>query len=240
MKRLAIVLLTICLMAGTLCACASDSGSDTGAETPEPNNDFYDWGMEHISRKDISPDVFLQLPLYRQAASYTCGVACTMSLLRYAGYDFDVREDRLAASLGATEEDGTNYHSIVDYLNSVYYEEEDNKMFEAEAKMNLTIADLTNALDAGKPVICAFQAWGDPADYAEGYEDGHYAIVIGYDAENLYFMDPSTAGVYTYIPQDEFETRWHDYDKDGKCEQLGIIVTLKQTGYDRDDIYKLD
>ena len=53
-------------------------------------------------------------------------------------------------------------------------------------------------------------------------------------------MDPSTAGVYTYIPKVEFETRWHDYDKDGKCEQLGIIVTPKQTAYDKSEIYKLD
>ena len=241
MKKFAVILLTICLMSVMLCACTADNGGmDAHAETPEPNNDFYDWGMDHISMKDISPDVFLEVPLYRQASSYTCGVACTLSILRYAGYDFDVREDRLAATLGSTPEDGTNYHSIVDYLNSVYYEEEDNLMFEAEAKMEMTIDDLMACLDEGKLVICAFQAWGDPEIYAEDYESGHYAVVIGYDDTNLYFMDPSTAGVYTYIPKVEFETRWHDYDKDGKCEQLGIIVTPKQTAYDKSEIYKLD
>ena len=149
MKKFAVILLTICLMSVMLCACTADSGGmDADAETPEPNNDFYDWGMDHISMKDISPDVFLEVPLYRQASSYTCGVACTLSILRYAGYDFDLREDRLAATLGSTPEDGTNYHSIVDYLNSVYYEEEDNLMFEAEAKMEMTIDDLMACLAA--------------------------------------------------------------------------------------------
>ena len=56
MKKFAVILLTICLMSVMLCACTADSGGmDADAETPEPNNDFYDWGMDHISMKDISP-----------------------------------------------------------------------------------------------------------------------------------------------------------------------------------------
>ena len=54
MKKFAVILLTICLMSVMLCACTADSGGmDADAETPEPNNDFYDWGMDHISMKDI-------------------------------------------------------------------------------------------------------------------------------------------------------------------------------------------
>lgn len=31
---------------------------------------------------------YLKLPLYRQSHNFTCGVACVMSILRYAGYEF--------------------------------------------------------------------------------------------------------------------------------------------------------
>jgi len=56
----------------------------------------------------------------------------------------------------------------------------------------------------------------NPSDWSQDWEDGHYVVGIGYDSNNIYFMDPATMGNYTYIPVDEFLARWHDKDQRGK------------------------
>ena len=50
--------------------------------------------------------------------------------------------------------------------------------------------------------------WRTP--YATDWSDGHYAVLIGYDNANLFFMDPSTSGKYAFIPREELAERWHD------------------------------
>lgn len=54
----------------------------------------------------------LEMPICRQAHNFTCGVACVQSALRFAGYDFDTREDSLLKALGATPENelGERWH----------------------------------------------------------------------------------------------------------------------------------
>jgi hypothetical protein len=40
------------------------------------------------------------------------------------------------------------------------------------------------------PVIILIQAWRDEDNltpWVDDWEDGHYVVVIGYDAQNLYF-----------------------------------------------------
>lgn len=80
----------------------------------------------------------------------------------------------------------------------------------------VTVDDVELAVDRGEPAIVAVQAWQPVAlaknlkPWATDWDDGHYLVVIGYDAQNLYFMDPSTADHYTYIPRGEFADRWHD------------------------------
>lgn len=78
---------------------------------------------------------------------------------------------------------------------------------------------LTSYISKGYPVIVDFQAWPDtphyappPGGWANDTDDGHYNVVIGFDDERLFFMDPSTLGHYTYIPKEEFLVRWHDTD----------------------------
>lgn len=209
-------------------------------------NLFHNTKPESITLK---PDcTILRVPLVRQATDYTCGVACVQSILRYGGYDFDIREDKLAKILKADPQDGTNTRNMVEYLNSVRYSAEENsddmiaregvQVFKAEAKDNLSLDQLTSFIDEGKPVICAIQAWGSMEDYSEEQEDGHYVIAIGYDTDNIIFMDPSTSGSYTYIPRGEFLTRWHDYDEFASLNCFGIVVTL-EPDYDQIKIYKI-
>jgi predicted double-glycine peptidase len=154
-----------------------------------------------------------QLPIIRQGTPYTCGVAVLQSILFYYGEEW--REDNLAKELKSTPEDGTDYHEIIRFARS--------KGLTVETAENMTLEDLRRAVDADHPVVVAFQAWGDhPENYAAAWEDGHYSIVIGVDNNNVYLMDPSTIGNYTFVPIPEFLARWHDYymEKDGRRVNL--------------------
>lgn len=212
------------------------------------NHMFYNTKPESIT---LGTDcTILRLPLVRQSTNYTCGVACVQSILRYAGYDFDIREDKLAEILKANPQDGTNYHNIVEYMNSVRYcaEEKDSnivsdgvQVFKAEARENISIEQLTAFIEDGKPVICALQAWGNPGktgNYSDVWDEGHYVIAVGYDNNNIFFMDPSTMGAYAYIPKSEFMARWHDEDCAARLNHFGIIVTLTED-YDQINCFKI-
>lgn len=221
-----------------LCAAFSPATAETN---------LFGEGGATVAPITAKPTVLIPVPLTRQGRDYTCGVACVQSLLRYAGYAFDVREELLIEPLGATPENGTPLSGIVGFLNQVRRPAEGGKESEpvmrAELRQNMTIADLTRHLDEGNPVVCLIQAWWADADgqanfgynYADEWEDGHYVIAVGYDQERIYFMDPSLAGNYGYIPRSTLDTRWHDVDVRGgakvRYEHAGIVVSVVQPEY---------
>lgn len=199
---------------------------------------FYSFNKVILQRHVHSRKV-MRLPIFRQATNYTSGAACVMSVMRYAKYEFDIREDNLSEALGSTEENGTSWHSIVDYLNAVRLDDQDTQYFTAHKEENMTVDKLVKELDQGHPVICAIQAWNVDEneeysmdlDYSEELGCGHWAVAIGYNKDNIFFMDPSTSGNYTYIPKDKLVARWHDnaYDSNNQSYDLiqtGIIVEL--------------
>lgn len=47
-------------------------------------------------------------------------------------------------------------------------------------------------------------------------ENGHFLVVIGFDAEHVYFEDPSLARSRGYMTWDQFELRWHDKGSGGE------------------------
>eukprot|EP01113_Clastostelium_recurvatum_P033415 TRINITY_DN4406_c0_g2_i1.p1 TRINITY_DN4406_c0_g2~~TRINITY_DN4406_c0_g2_i1.p1 ORF type:complete len:285 (-),score=61.06 TRINITY_DN4406_c0_g2_i1:63-917(-) len=54
---------------------------------------------------------------------------------------------------------------------------------------------------------------------------------------NIYFMDPSSTGTYTFIPVGEFLSRWHDYERDGnRLVHFGFTLTKDKVTYDKDII----
>lgn len=176
----------------------------------------------------------IRVPLCRQSTDYTCGVASLQSILGY--YGEDIREDTLAKELGTTSTSGTDCEKIVQYAHG--------KGYSVEKKTNADIGELKRTIDEGVPAIVVLQAWKDDSttDYTDDWEDGHYVVAVGYDNDNLYFMDPSTLGVYTYIPQEEFLKRWHDKD-DGGNEYINIMVVIgkgTQPVYRPDSISKLE
>lgn len=179
------------------------------------------------------PENLISLPVVRQGTGYTCGVACVQSILYYNGIDF--REDNLAQELGSTPEDGTNIDQMISFLTGVTSDDGwwlglGNEFFNgigAEKQEEMTLEELCEAIDESHPVICCLQAWyGESGyDYTDEWECGHYAIAIGYDETNIYFMDPSTLGNYTYIEKEEFLDRWHDKAGETVCSHMGIVIT---------------
>jgi predicted double-glycine peptidase len=177
------------------------------------------------------------LPLTRQSTTYTCGVASLQSVLAYYGEEW--REDALAREVKSTPEEGTNYRELVRFARS--------KGLTAEPREGMTIQDLQRAADESRPVIVAIQAWGDnPEKYTNDWDDGHYSIVVGVDSRNVYLMDPSTIGNYTYIPIPRFLARWHDAETapDGRMNRLvhfGIVFGKdRKPAYDPESLKPLD
>ncbi|MBI5882672.1 MAG: C39 family peptidase [Elusimicrobia bacterium] len=181
----------------------------------------------------LLPKNSLRLPLTRQSTPYTCGAAALQSILGY--YGEDIREDSLSQELGSDPEEGTRFWRMMEAAL--------RRGIAAEAFLDNRLEDLKAALDRGSPVIVAFQAWADaPADYSQDWDDGHYAVAVGYDEKNIYFMDPSTLGNYTFIPKAEFLDRWHDrYDSDRvRVNRLMIVFSKDKPGYDPEAVLKLE
>jgi predicted double-glycine peptidase len=175
---------------------------------------------------------FIQLPLCRQATDYTCGAAALQSIFYYYGDEWD--ESSLAAELQSDPETGTNYRNIIKVSEA--------EGLNAEARTNMTIDDLKSNVRDKKLVIVAFQAWSEnPGGYADDWNDGHYAIVVGYGSDRIYFMDPLQLGNYTYILNSDFLTRWHDTDNDNvtRLENFGIVIWGDSAAYDPAEVVRL-
>lgn len=168
----------------------------------------------------------------RQATNYTCGVAALQSVLMFYGDEF--LESDLAKLLKANPQEGTAYAEMKRFSES--------KGYNVQVYKDMKVSDLKKLLDAGKPVICLIQAWPErKVNYKTDWDDGHYVVAIGYDDGNVYFMDPSTLGNYTYIPTDEFLVRWHDTDSKVKLNHFGMVVQKKaKRAYHADGVKKLE
>ena len=64
-------------------------------------------------------------------------------------------------------------------------------------RKGLTVADLVNELDAGRPCIVLVNYPSLPTRYSSTYRDGHWLLVVGYDEEGLIYHDP-------YFPSDPY------------------------------------
>jgi len=162
--------------------------------------------LEQGQAAPSSPALLAGIPDVRQSTGFSCGAAALQAVLAYWGVQ--EREDRLIARLRSTPEQGTHPDDIVRVAREFG--------LKAELHEGLSLGDLEAALRAGVTVIVDLQAWRDRADrpWSEDWEDGHYMILLGMDAQNLYFEDPSLLGSRGIIPRPEFVDRWHDYEGD--------------------------
>jgi len=173
----------------------------------------------------LLPSNVVHVPAVKQETDYSCGAAAALSILRlWRPGDFtEVKEQQLYPPLQTTQENGTEPEPITEYLRAVA------GLDATYLHGDVTLAQLERAIDAGHPPIVDLQAWRDhPIPWRQVWDAGHYAILVGYDASNLFFMDPSvlTEGPYAYMPREELDDRWHDLagPKEARLERMTIFV----------------
>ena len=82
-------------------------------------------------------------------------------------------------------------------------------------------------------MIVLVQAWVDRymtrEDWRNDYEDGHYAIVIGFAKGVVLFEDPASFR-RTWLREREFMVRWHDRDgrMNDNYEHFGMVLLGKE------------
>jgi predicted double-glycine peptidase len=174
------------------------------------------------------PDNFHHVPVVRQRRGFSCGPAAVLSLLRlwspaaYAG----VEEEALYGPLETSDARGTEPEPMVRFL-------AENGIDAQYRFGDVTAADLERAVDAGAPPIVDLQAWRDgDVPWSETWDAGHYVILVGYDAERLFFADPSTMSPegYVYLPRGELDERWHDLagEHDARLQRMAIFARGKR------------
>jgi hypothetical protein len=173
----------------------------------------------------VLPPNAIAVPTVKQATDFSCGAAAALSILRYWKWDAyaSVDEASLYAALDTTHARGTEPEPIVSTLRG-------QGKLEAEYRHgDVTLAQLLKAVDAREPPIVDLQAWrDDERPWRETWNAGHYVVLVGYDAERLYFMDPSvlTPAAYAYLETGELEERWHDLagPDDVRLERMAVFV----------------
>jgi predicted double-glycine peptidase len=171
------------------------------------------------------PANLVSVPVVKQATDFSCGAAATLSMLRLWRWDAYARVDERAlyAALRTTGTHGTEPEPITEYLCN------EARLDACYRHTDVTLAELEAAVDAGEPPIVDLQAWRDrDAPWAETWDAGHYVILVGYDAERLFVMDPSvlTPGGYAFFPRAELSERWHDLTgpNDARVDRMTIFV----------------
>jgi len=156
-----------------------------------------------------------EFPNLRQTYNYDCGAQALQSVLAY--YGIDIREGEIIRVAKTTKKYGTTSHNLA--LAIEHY----GLKYDMRER---TIDEVKDLISQNVPVILSLQAWTeDPdVDWKNDWNDGHYAVAIGYDDKKIIFEDPSNFQ-RAYLSYEELEDRWHDKDADGeKYDHLGIAV----------------
>jgi predicted double-glycine peptidase len=166
-----------------------------------------------------SPSLLNAVPDVRQSTDYSCGAASTQAVFSHWG--IDLREGVLMQELGTSEANGTTPGSILRVAAE--------HGLAADMRTNMTLADLQDALSRNIAVIIVGQAWTENHSanftWADDWVDGHYMVVIGLDAQNVYLEDPAILGARGVIPREEFLDRWHD-DGGGEVGAPGVYLHM--------------
>jgi len=165
----------------------------------------------------------INIPTGRQTFDFDCGAKALQLVLAY--YGIDVREDTLIRKLGTDRQHGTSIDSVINVA--------EKYGFEVIAKHQVSLDTVKQYINNDIPVIVVLQAWAERymtlEDWKADYDDGHYAIVIGYQDRFIVFEDPSSFRK-TWLTEEEFLARWHDADPVTyqKYEHFAMILLGKE------------
>ena len=164
----------------------------------------------------------IELHVGRQTFDWDCGAQALQTVMAY--YGVDVRGDELINQLHTTKS-GTRPMDMRRVARSYG--------FKVRSGTGWTLEDIKWYVNAGTPVIVLLQAWAERfmtlENWANGYDDGHYAIVIDTANEIVVFEDPSSFR-RTWLAESEFLTRWHDRNPETrrKVERWAMVLLGKE------------
>jgi len=178
----------------------------------------------------------IRVPLTRQSSDYTCGVAVLQSILYFHDAHDDYFEDTLVKELKTDPVNGTSYKAMADFARS--------KGYLVDARTEMALDDIRNTVDNGvaghRSLI---QAWAEsPVDYSQDWQDGHYAVAIGYDRDTVYLWTHQPWEITRIFRTRNFWDRWHDEDKGVKLNHFGLIIQRenRKNHYAPDNISRFD
>jgi ABC-type bacteriocin/lantibiotic exporter with double-glycine peptidase domain len=132
-----------------------------------------------------------------------CGPASLKMVLAYYGTEKD--EEEIAVKCGRDPNFGTDDKCLK--------EAAEGYGFKAEIQNEASFEDVQNWLDKKVPVIVDWFTRGR-SDYDDSeVADGHYSVVVGLDAENIYLQDPEIGKLRT-VDRDDFMRVWFDFKGD--------------------------
>lgn len=162
----------------------------------------------------------LEFPELRQRYNYDCGAKAAQAVLAY--YGIDVHEN-LIMKAARTKKSGTPMSGVERAL----------LKYGIRCRIaKLTVQQIKKYIDKGYPVILLLQAWTKKkrVNWEKNWNDGHYAVAIGYDDNKIYFEDPYSVA-RTYLTYDELDERWHDIIGGRKYLNYGIVAYGKSHGF---------
>jgi predicted double-glycine peptidase len=175
----------------------------------------------HPDRAPLPRNV-VRVPIVQQAQGFSCGAAATLVLLRYWLVEPYLRLDETALyePLQTTQARGTEPEPMAELLRRC-------GLTANYRRGDVTLSDLERAVDAREPPIVDLQAWSDhAAAWSETWDAGHYVVMVGYDPERLFFVDPSraTPGGHAFLMRDQLEERWHDLTGDDDRPEAHMAI----------------
>lgn len=165
------------------------------------------------------------VPKKSQEFTFSCGASALRSVLHY--FNINKTEEEIRKIAKTNKQYGTTTKNLIKAA----------KYFGLKAKQqyNMREDELKSYLDEKKPVIVCFQAWGDKK-YYKTKESGHYAVVIGYDENKVYFQDPLIKEkIRGHLSWEKFIKRWHDV---GNHDRYGIILWKEKSRKNKKEIIK--
>ncbi len=173
-----------------------------------------------ISEEDeaiLDATVHINLPDTRQTHPYDCGPNCLRAICSY--YGIGPEDENSYIEMCKAKPDGAHPRDIVKAARSVG--------LNAEFYDEFTVEELKWCIEQGRPVICEIQAWGKPENYHK-LKDGHYVIAIGFDADHIFFEEPSILASRGYLTWDEFDDRWEELETNGDHFRRSAIVIWRE------------
>jgi len=164
----------------------------------------------------------IDMPGGKQTFDFDCGAKALQLVMAY--YGVEISEGNLIIEL-KSDDRGTSVENMIAVA--------EKYGFKVIAKCGVSLETIKQYVEKNIPVIVLVQAWAERymtlEDWKNDYDDGHYAIVIGYKDTVIVFEDPSSFR-NTWLTEEEFLARWHDVDprKGEEFDHFAMVLLGKE------------